>query len=582
MNKIVNLMFLLVLSISLRGLTGFSLSDPVWLTAHPVYHGISGFSHSAPTWATTRFHSFHMAYSDTISVSTHEQYSMYRIVELPQISNPAVIEIPKNGYGYVWYRIEGYQAGEWKPVQSATVEVIDAEGHVILCQTGVVPYRYLMNAISINDRGAFVVPIPANLVGNGNVGASEILRIVKVNEQQFDVGEQIVIHCQVRAYEYESIWGYRLYRNMGAGLTSGLFTASGFIGGGFGATLSCTLDNSSDVPQWSHLTLSRRADLFMGVEAQIGPPQLISLSQPEFSAAAQISYPYERTYSLQRDQITGVDALMAFYLLAEPAIAQVNTITALFLACIMEGLIMADPEDFLGITHVSDEVGVDMGANMSLSMPFLSNLPLNLQATAGLGASSHIGATTKLFNTGLRNNSLYGESELSFNLGLQPIRSLSGAGAFYPQKISGAFDFNLGNTGYEYITTRFNNSWISERHISKLLNPSNSWRLYNMPLSTRYSTWYEVNNHATRNLLYNSSPTTQNVSQLHSSGLSSSITNSGFSTEMISFLDNLSQLQHDGSPLSADYGVDASVSNTMNFGLNLAFPLPNAPAVVIN
>ncbi len=522
--------------------------------------------------------------SGTIAINTLIiPFTAFRIVPVSQAPNPAVFHIPKGGFGYAWFRVEGLLNGNWLPATGATVMAVDANDHWIACQSGLFPYQFLNSPRFTDDRGVFAVAIPHTMIGSGEVGASESVFIKIVNGTMLDTAGQIPIMCTVVPYEYENLWGYRLYGKAGVGATAGVVTGTGFFGGGFGSTINCKMNNELPTPDWSLLQISRRADLFCGIDTHVGPPDLINFNQPEAGASLKFSFPYERTYEFERTSMTGMDALMALYLIAEPAVVSYNAPTALFVSCLMEALILADPGDYLNIELVSDEIGIDLEGALSISVPLVNSLPFNLQGTAGLGFNSHIGITGKSYPSGRSEGKFYGMSELDLNLGFRPIWNHGGgASGFYPQKFAGAMDFSFGKTAYEVTTAKQNDAWVSTKYLSKLRNQLSFWNLYNFPSNTEYATWFEVSNTAAHSLLSNTTDLGENLEQSDISGFSATVTNEGPGQEAAAYLNSLKTAQQSGATLTTDYGVDASVTEEMNFGLDLEFPLPNVPGLVLN
>ncbi|MDD2230853.1 MAG: fibronectin type III domain-containing protein, partial [Candidatus Cloacimonetes bacterium] len=496
-------------------------------------------------------------------------------------------QIPEGGYGYAWFVVEGELNGNWLPIMNTELIAEDAQGNQITCQTRVLPFQFLSSLVHIQNAGVFAIPIPSSMVGSGNPGSTESFSVMYADGQLIAPENRQSVSCEVIPYQYTANWGYRIYAKAGAGVTGVVATATGFAGGGSGANISLDLQGLSSDPEWSAFRINRRDDLFVGAEVKLGPPTLIDIGAP--SASAQASFPYEREYEFDLDQMDGLEALLAYYLFAEPSLIYATgpipggqTVVS-FLSWIVQVLIANNANNGLGIARIADEAGLDIEGNISFSTDLLSGLPLGMSMGASLGASAHLGASKKAYTSGLiqRRLSLAGEFK-----GAGPkLVPTQGAEAtfFYPQKLRGVnLNLNLG-VAYEVLGEWQNNSWQSLELSSTMQSSLSPLNIYNLPGATQaYTVSLGIDNNSVRNLLFNVGQTPQKMWNIGSSAVSLAANNTTFSQDFSSFLSTVYTEQNSDLPVKVGYATSCEDKTSYEMDLDLEFPLPVLPALVIN
>jgi hypothetical protein len=329
-------------------------------------------------------------------------YSAFRLVELAQAPNPDPLPVPEGGFGYAWFVVEGEAApGVWLPVPGARVEVEDAQGQSWENVANRLPYAFLTTLVHLEHAGAVGLRIPADEIGDGSPGASETITVMAVNGLPLEPAARIELQADVEAYRYSADWGYRIYGKGGVGATAGVATATGFAGGGSGATVALDLEGLGTDPTWSRFRILRRTDLFVGVEAKLGPPQLVEVAVvPKAEVTA--SFPYQEEYEFDLAQLEGLEPALAFYLLLEPSILFAGATSPLtqptvnFLSWLVEALFLNGGAEGVGVARIADESGLDVEGSVRLGVSGLEfPAALHLGMTPGIGANAHIGGSLR-------------------------------------------------------------------------------------------------------------------------------------------------------------------------------------------
>jgi len=518
-----------------------------------------------------------------------DTYSDYRIVPVSQAPNPSPLEIPEGGFGYAWFVVEGEINGSWLPIMNTELIAEDAQGNQLTCQTRVLPFQFLSSLVHMQNAGVFAIPIPSAMVGNGNPGSSESFTVMFADGQLIAPENRQSVLCEIIPYEYSANWGYRLYAKAGAGGTVGIATATGFAGGGSGATISLDLQGLSSNPQWSAFRINRRDDLFVGAEVKLGPPTLIDIGTP--SASVQASFPYEREYEFDLDQMAGLEALLAYYLFAEPTLIYATgpnpggQITVSFLSWVVQVLIANNANNGLAIARIADETGLDIEGNINFSTDLLEGLPLGMSMGASMGASAHLGGSKKAFTSGLTQRKLNIGGEFSASAGLGPkIVPAQGVEAsfFYPHRLKNLnINHNMG-VNYEVMGQWQNSSWQSLDLSSTMESNLSSLNLYNLPgASQAYTVSISMDDNSVKNLLFNASQTPQKMWNIGSSAVDFTANNTTFSQDFSSFLSTIYTEQNSDLPVKLGYAMSCEDKTSYELDLDLDFPLPVLPAIVI-
>ena len=518
-----------------------------------------------------------------------EVYADYRILPLANAPNPNPLLIPQGAKGYAWFMVEGLFNGCWYPVMNAVLEAQDAQGTAILAQTRELPYEFLTEILRLDTAGVFALPIPSSLIGTGAPGSAETVTVMKANNLTLLPENRQSVTCQVSAYEYTADWGYRIYQFGGAGVTCGAVTATGFAGGGSGAKISLQLAGTSTDPDWSALHISRRDDIFVGAEVSVGPPTLIDVA--ETGASGTVSFPYETEYEFDLDELDGLGALTAFYLFAEPSIIYASSNIPLSSVALklwnifVQLLIESDVGSSIGVSRISDEAGLDIEGSIDFSVDILEDLPLGLSLGAGVGAEVHEGASLKVYHDGLNQQRFGMSGSWDASLGLGPV-SISASSIpakyFYPQRLNGLSPALVKGAGFELLNTVDWATWQSIRLSGSLMSDSPAMNIYGLPGNMQeYRAWAELDSQDGRILLNNACAFASQVANIGSSAVDFSADNSSFSNQLTSFLEAVSNEQAKSDPFQVRYGFDVEDKSSYTFEVDLEFPIPVFPIIVV-
>ncbi len=522
-----------------------------------------------------------------------ENYSNYRIVPVSQAPNPAILQIPEGGYGYAWFAVEGFRDNVWMPILTNNIEAVDAQENVIHAKTGRLPYKFITGMISMQNIGVFALPICYDIIGNGNPESQEIITVNKVNNLLIAPQNRQSVPCRIIPYKYKSEWGYRLYSKGGAGISAGIVTATGFAGGGSGATVSLDLEGLGSNPDYNSLKISRRDDIFAGFEVELGPPPLFDIASA--SVSAQVSFPYENEYEFDLSQIDGLEALMAYYLLAEPIIihspkTRLNPrLSTDFLSYVVQVLINNNANNGLGIARVSDETGLDIEGSIGFSTNLLAGLPLALRLGPGFDLSSHFGTSSKRFtnSAGIYNgklqNRIYLGSEFNIttNAGPKLIPNMDvSTKFFYPHGLNSIFFPQSGNSEYELLC-KWNEgyAWDSVELSSKTGSTNTNFKIYDLPGQMQeYKVSLIVNRESVKNLLFNATQIPSKLWNIGTAEVNLVTNNSTFSQDYANFLGTIYNEQNRDLPVQLGYAISCEDKSAYNFNFDL--PLPIAGLII--
>lgn len=563
---------------------GFGVSNLVQISTGVYYNGMDyGVSNSISLESYTG--SFSFGISNSVWISTQNiQYSDYRIVSVSQAPNPAVLEISTGGYGYAWFVVEGCQNDVWLPITTQDIQAVDQSGNNYIAKTGFLPYQFLTSSFNMQNLGVFALPISSLTIGNGDPEAEETVTVVRVNGQYLPFDNRQSIHCRIVPYEYKSNWGYRLKGEVGVGATAGVITGTGFFGGGSGATMEVDVQDVYGSSDWEKLRIKRRDDLFFGVEAELGPPRLIDVFGAEASLEA--SFPYETVYEFDYDQMTDLDAMLAYYLMAEPlSIYTRSTVTipiikkqisVNFLSWIVHALIDNAGEAGLNIRRVSDETGLDIEGQIDFSTDLLQGIPMGLELNAGLGAKAHFGASLKETADNIVTKTLALEGELNTSLGLGPRlieTSNSSAKNFYLHKLNGNVSLPSVGVGFELKSTWHQGFWEMLRFTGSL--ESGLIDAYYLPgQKQRYATWIEITDDALLNQFLNNCTLPFKMWNIGSSVVNAVANNETARQDFYNVLGTIYQQQNNDLPVQIPYGYD--VRDKSEFEIEFDFKVPIA------
>ncbi len=571
--------------------SGYGISDAVELNTVIPYHDESSFAISGRYTFTTLMGAGSFAVSETVTLETGGQvYSSYRIVPVSQAPNPAILEIPEDGIGYAWFVVEGQQNGVWLPVSNIDILAEDGQGNIIPCEANRLPFQFLTNIFHFQNAGVFAVPISSDIIGNGEVGQQETISVTTADGEQISPSYQQSIIAEIVPYEYTAKWGYRIYAQGGAGITGGVVTATGFVGGGSGSEIKILLEGTEPDPDWNEFRIFRRDDLFLGVEVGLGPPTLIDTGiEPEVEVTA--SFPYQHEFEFDLENLEGLEALMAYYLFAEPSILYANAIpggqiVTNFLSWCVEALIENSGENGLGIARIADETGLDIEGSISFSSDILEGSDLGMSISPSLGLNAHLGGSKRVAESGEINRRLYvgGGYDVSLGIGPKFVPAYNEKySMIYPVRLnSNYFPSNL-EVNFECEGTWQNSSWQSLNLSTSLASNSNALNIYNLPGQVQeYKAWLNIDDNDVKNTLLNVAELPSEMWNIGSTAVDVALDNETFKQDFVNFLSEIYDEQNDDLPVQIEYGFDAEDKSEYSIDLDLEFPLPVLPAIVIN
>ena len=513
-------------------------------------------------------------------------YSDYRVVPFNLAPNPSPLEIPEGGYGYAWFVLEGFYNGQWYPVMNATLQAEDAQANVIACETRKLPYEFLETALRFDDAGIFAVKIPASQIGSGVPDATETVTVMRANGLTILPENRRSVDCKVVPYAYTTSWGYRIYSYAGAGATAYVVTATAYAGGGSGTSIFLDLEGTGSDPDWPTMRISRRTDVFIGEEASVGPPKLLDVY--EAGVTAEASFPYETSYEFDVDEMDGLEALMAFYLISEPIIKnlnQVGQVTTTFLDWVVDLLIASDGADNLAVSRYADEAGLDIKGCLELSVNCLEDLPLGLDLGAGVGVETHTGASLKFYEGGKIQARLgmSGSWDASLNLGPVSISASSvNAGKFYPQRLNYFNPAWIKGVGYEALGTWQGLDWQDIQLSASIISDNAALNVYDLPGAVQeYGAWVDIDNSVARAALINATALPEQMLNIGQTAVNVVADNGSFSEDLTNFLEAAATQQNTLSPIVLPYGATLQDGSSFNIDLGLEFPIPVFPVIVV-
>jgi len=531
------------------------------------------------------------AISDPVSINTIlPTYSEYRIEELSQAPNPPILEIPEGGIGYAWYVVEGELGGTWLPVLDIDLLAEDGQGNIIQCQANFLPFQFLTAPFHFQNAGVFCIPINADIIVNGNPGDQETITVISANGEAISPSNQQSITAKVVPYNYSASWGYRIYAKGGAGVTCGIVTATGFAGGGSGAEIEILLEGMDSNPDWSNFKIYRRDDIFVGAEVELGPPTLIDV---DLGASVEVtaSFPYQNEYEFDMDNLEDMESLIALYLFTEPAIIYATgiipggQIAVNFVSWVVETLIENSAQNGLGVARIADEAGLDIEGNLDLSFNILESVPLGLNLGPSVGAHAHLGESKRVAEDGEINRRIYigGGYDADLEIGPKFISSQDvKCKMIYPIRLEQTFIPSSLEVNYECMGTWHNTDWQSVKLTAGRASNSSILNLFNLPGQVQeYSAHLIIDDTDVKNTLLNIAELPSEMWNIGSSAVDVVTNNESFKNDFEDFLGVIYDEQNDDLPVQLEYGFDAEDKSEYSFDLDLEFPLPVCPPIVI-
>ncbi|MFQ5604071.1 MAG: PQQ-binding-like beta-propeller repeat protein [bacterium] len=525
------------------------------------------------------------------------EYDDYRIVPVASAPNPDVLEIPEGGIGYAWFVLEGRNVhNQWLPVSNTLVEARDAQGYIIESRSNWLNYPFLSDPFNIQQSGVFPIKIPADMIMNGKSGSEETITVYNANGQNLSAGSQASILARVVPYKYTASWGYRIYGKLGLGVTGGIITATAFAGGGSGATIEIDFTGLNPNPAWSKLKILRRDDIFIGAEIELGPPDLIEASfAPGLDASAEgvWTFPYQREYTFDLANLQGLEAVIAFYLFYAPTITYASAvgpaggqIAVAFLSWLVEDIITNSSPEALAIVRTADEVGLDIGANVSvgvqLGIDFSNDLELSMSASFG---DAHFGGSLKKSVDNQRQVRLYnfGSLDLQSMVGPQMLfESGIESKYFYPWRMRHNLRPQRFGVGFELLVNWRQSDWYRVRFSSSLESNWTPFNLFNLPgEKQQYKHYLQIDDETVRNKLFNVAKIPSQAWNIGKTGVSVFLDNADWKEDLLHFLTAIYNDQNARLPVKVGYGLDVTDKTDFGLDIDLEFPLPVAPPLVI-
>lgn len=588
-------LFIVVLVVSVEAVNnrdvGYGISNTVYIYTGGAPNGGMSIGYSNTLYVQTHLGQSGYGISGPISVDTQlNPYSDYRVVAVSQAPNPSVLDIPEGGFGFAWFVVEGQINGVWLPALGVDLVAEDAQGNDISCETGLLSFNILTSPIQMENAGVFGIPIPSSLIGSGLPGNTETITVISANGISIAPENRQSISCQVIPYKYTEEWGYRMYAKGGAGATAGIVTATGFGGGGSGATISLDLQGLGSNPSCTALRIHRRDDVFVGAEIELGPPRLIDVM--EASVEVQASFPYEIVYDFDLNDLDGLEALMAFYLITEPTIIYATSsniaanLSARFASLCFQLLVANNAVNGLGIARVSDEAGLDIQGSLDLSVNLLAGIPLGLKMGPGLGGSAHLGGSTKFLPSGEIQKRIFlgGEFKTTTNIGPKIVPGISlSSKFFYPHRLNNPVFPSTRNVEFELLSNWDSwYNWESLTFAAKVGSTNPDFKMFNLPGHMQEQrSWLKIDDTAIKNYCLNSLYAPIKLWNIGSSAVSMATNNETFSQDMANLLGTIYQQQNSNLPVQVQYGFECEDKSDFEFELDFELPLPLLPLFVV-
>ena len=291
------------------------------------------------------------------------------------------------------------------------------------------------------------------------------------------------------------------------------------------------------------------------------------------------------------DSLDGLEALMAYYLFAEPIFLYFpgpipgGEITVKFLSFLVQILIENSAQNGLGIARLSDEVGLDIEGNINFSAELIEGLPLDLTIGASLGTNCHLGGTRKIGENGMINHKLYvsGAYEGTWGIGPKIIPAKDSECKFvYPSRLKQIPIPTSLEVKYELFDTWYP-LWQSTKLTTSLATNASQLNYYNLPGQIQeYKSWFSTDNMIVRNFLFSVTELPSIMETIGEQSLDVAINNETFGQDYTNFLSTIFEVQNNDAPIKLQYGLDAEDKSEYSMDIETQFPLPVFPNIVIN
>ncbi len=530
-----------------------------------------------------------------------DSYEDFRFAEVLQAPNSYLIEVPKGGIGYAWYVVEG-KVGEntWFPVPNATIGVTDGQGNQVLNKdnnpvlSNSLFYSYLNSPQEVENDGVFCVPVKSEIIGNGQVAQQESFTITTVNGQVVSAENQLTFSAKVIPYEFSKNWGFRIYAKggIGVGAATGIARANAFAGGGSGAVINVKFDDPDNTSDWSAFQVIRKNDIFAGVEASIGPPDLLAVDVG-VSAGVTASFPYQTTFDFEMESIDGLEALLAFYIFYEPTIKLAGSVIpggqlgVGFLSWTTEVLVANSGVNGLSIARESDACGMDIEGHMNFEADFGFSLAKNMKLgmDASVGAHAHFGSFIENHENGLNISNAYIGAGYDANLdvGLKLGDDKKKKSKFmYPVRMKQPYFPTSLEVEYGCTNTDQFGNWQSICLETSIESNWDDMNIYDLPgQRQKYTSSFQVEDLALKDWIDNNTIIAAETGKVGKSATNMVVNRNTYKNDVENLLAKVYDDQENDVPTTLRYEYAGEGRSEYEIDMTVQFPLPVFPALDI-
>lgn len=518
-----------------------------------------------------------------------DNYTSFRLAPIPQIPNPNPIEVPKGGYGFAWYRVEGEVDGAWEPVSVGTVGYNVRLGGVGFDESSIIGRVEYPNADEVywTDPGIVAIKLSSDDINGGDIGNVASVYISTVNG--VSLSNPTTIDFVVTNMDRSIEWYYNFKLRGGVGVTTGVATIGTSAEIGSGATIRVNLSDTN-LAEWDSLTIVRNVDAVAGVEAKLGPPKLGVLSVGG-GGSLEVGASYGDEYTFTKQELENGEALYCSYLFLEPflGLSTTKAKTVRFTNSLGEAILVYSSLYGYDLSNnrISDESKgtIKAGLNLSAGVSFFQDLiPKNLSISLGgnVGAEAYGGWKFKHLTNGdeIRSSFVGGRVDRNFGWGLKQVMPVKRGPKFDRKWNILSCDFDKE---FSYEFQRRTSNGINTYRFENSLNIDNSVNLFDLeyaPTNLKATTWLNLSNPQTIGLMNNSSPLPGIVSNIGITPGSISLNNTTFSNAISSILDGVKNLHDQDVNVLAEYGSELVGEKDFTFDIDVPFPIIPTPVYV--